>query len=178
MKLLVPACRASISKLERQVDLLPVAGVVEASAPAAIRCSRPSAVDARRRHRHDGVLLRRSRGAERDRRRPEVPDAGVPAVRRSSSHSTGGDVRAALGEGALQLVRVLVAAQRLRAVELAVAVVAGERLPGGGGCGAGGTAAGGEVQAQVEADVAGRGVRGRLVLHRSERRRKGETLAS
>jgi hypothetical protein len=162
----VPA--ASISKLERQVDLLPVVpGVVEASAPAAIRGSRrPSAVDARRRHRHDGVLVRSSRGAERDRRRhrPEVPAAGVPV--RRSSHSTGGDVRAALGEGALQLVRVLVAAERLRAVELAVAVVAGERFLGGRGC-SGGTAAGGEVQAQVEAD-AGRGVRGRLVLHRSE----------
>ena len=38
----------------------------------------------------------------------------------------GGDLPAALGEGALVLVRVLVAAERLRAVELAVAVGADE----------------------------------------------------
>ncbi|GJN34613.1 hypothetical protein PR202_gb23293 [Eleusine coracana subsp. coracana] len=177
---------ASISQLERQVDLLPaVPGEAEPSAAAVSSCCRPTAhaVDAQRRRRRQHVLLRRSRGgAERRRReRPEFP-AGVDVRhggrvdegrrrRPDGRRRGGGDVAAALGEGALELVRVLVAAQRLRAVELAVAVVAGEGVgavvAGGDGDGGGGTPAGREVQAQVEVDA--RSVGGRLVhLHRSE----------
>jgi hypothetical protein len=169
----VPASSIFISELERQVDLLPVPGVVEAPAPA-VRSSRPAAhmIDARRRHRLRHHVLPRSserRRLQRRRRPAELP-AGAGVLHHSRARRRRGDVPAALGEGALELVRVLVAAQRLRAVELAVAVVAGERLPGGGG----GTTAGGEVQAQVEADA--RGVRGRLVLHRGGGRKKAGSM--
>jgi hypothetical protein len=51
------------------------------------------------------------------------PEGGVDG--RASSHG-GGDLPAALGQGALVLVHVLVAAEGLRAVELTVAVGAAE----------------------------------------------------
>ncbi|BAT06643.1 Os08g0555650, partial [Oryza sativa Japonica Group] len=85
--------------------------------------------------------------------------------RRRRRRDAGGELAAALGEAALELVRVLVAAQRLRAVEPAPAVGAREgavvagggerrrRVPGGRGVLPAGRR--GVDQPQVEVDVAG-----------------------
>ncbi|BAT09380.1 Os09g0558850, partial [Oryza sativa Japonica Group] len=157
------------SELQRQVDLLPIPAVAPAAAAAVGRW--------RRWRRHVVILLRRlsRRGVAVRRRRPEeAPGDAVEAVdcpgrrrrRRRRRHGGGhDDVTAALGERALELVRVLVASQRLRAEELAVAVVAGEGLPwvdgGGGGRGSAAAAAVGRTparrglqHAQVEVDAA------------------------
>uniref|UniRef100_A0A8R7UJP0 Uncharacterized protein n=1 Tax=Triticum urartu TaxID=4572 RepID=A0A8R7UJP0_TRIUA len=119
----------SSSELERQVHL-------RHRLPAG-RCGASSASPAHA-HAHQWRHPRGVRSRGRSRVTPELPAAGVePAGGRGRGSSRGGDgnfggdVAAALGEGALQLVRVLVAAERLRAQELAVAVVAGEGLPAG-----------------------------------------------
>uniref|UniRef100_A0A8R7QF90 Uncharacterized protein n=2 Tax=Triticum urartu TaxID=4572 RepID=A0A8R7QF90_TRIUA len=145
-------------ELERQVHLrhrLP-GGCCGATSPA---------------HAHQGRHRRGIRGSGRSRVRPELPAAGVGPVRgRRGSLSCrgggGGGVAAALGEGALELVGVLVAAERLRAEELAVAVVAGEGLLAGLVEGHGSRRRGrrapgaaqlvrgrGRVEAQVQADA-------------------------
>lgn len=174
------------SELERQVDLLPALAmamamaVAEAEAEAAAAtisggrsvCT-PAHREARWRRllRHGVLLPREPRGAVvRGRhepapsvafRRGSMEDYGRGRWWRGRRWRRGEDVPAALGEGALELVRVLVSAQRLGAAELAVAVVAGEGLPravvgseGRRGHGhRGGAMERRWVQAQVEADA-------------------------
>uniref|UniRef100_A0A8R7UN75 Uncharacterized protein n=1 Tax=Triticum urartu TaxID=4572 RepID=A0A8R7UN75_TRIUA len=111
------------SELERQVHL-------RHRLPAG-RCGASPA----RPHAHQWRHRRGVRSSGRSRVPPQLPAAGVEQAvdgrGRGSSpggDGFGGDVAAALGKGALELVRVLVAAERLGAQELAVTVVARESL--------------------------------------------------